>query len=86
MEQLKSKHDTLKNAAATDKERDALTREGDKLKEMLDQLRRQFVPPGSYGRPGDPYGSSGLLSTISSAYQIYFNVKDKQDEIGELKR
>ena len=35
MEQLKSKHDILKNAANTDKERESLTREGDKLKEML---------------------------------------------------
>jgi len=40
MEQLKSKHDILRNAAASDRETASLTREGDKLKEMLDQLRR----------------------------------------------
>ena len=88
MEQLKAKHDVLKNATTTDKDRDTLSREGDKLREMLDQLRKQFGPPGSYGRPGDPFGGppAGLFSAVSSAYQIYFCVKDKSDELGELKR
>lgn len=39
MEQLKSRHDQLKNAVG-DKEREALSREGEKLREMLDHMRR----------------------------------------------
>ena len=39
MEQLKSRHDQLKNVVG-DKEREALSREGEKLREMLDHLRR----------------------------------------------
>ena len=39
MEQLKSRHDQLKNVVG-DKEREALSREGEKLREMLDHIRR----------------------------------------------
>jgi len=90
MEQLKSRHDTLKNATVNDKEKDSLSREGDKLREMLDHLRRQFGPPGleKYGgRAGDPFGPPhGVFSSISSAHQIYFSIKDKVDEAGDFKR
>ena len=90
MEQLKSRHDTLRSATAGDEEKDALSKEGEKLREMLDHLRRQFGPPGfdKYGgRPGDSYGPPpGVFSSISSAHQIFFGVKDKVDEMGEFKR
>jgi len=95
MEQLKARHDTLKSATAGDKEKDALSKEGEKLREMLDHLRRQFGPPGGGppsfdkygGRPGDPYGPPpGVFSSISSAHQIFFSITDKVDEMGEFKR
>ena len=78
-EELKKKARRISEAqgAGSSEEIAELRRETDKLKEMLQQVSSQFG-----GLRGGPHGFLAGLN----AHKIYFCIKDKADEVADLKR
>jgi DNA repair exonuclease SbcCD ATPase subunit len=60
-------------------ERSKLKKESDRLKDLLNQLSSQFGAGGSMR--GGPPGFAGI-----NAHKIYFCIKDRADEMADLKR
>jgi|TARA_B110000285_G_C15139367_1_gene629627 DNA repair exonuclease SbcCD ATPase subunit len=61
-------------------ERSKLKKESDRLKDLLNQLSSQFGAGGSM-RGGPPGFAAGI-----NAHKIYFCIKDRADEMADLKR
>jgi len=79
-EELKQKARRIAEAkgAKSEEEVSALRRETDKLKELLHQVSSQF---GGALKGGPPGFLAGL-----NAHKIYFCIKDKSDDVADLKR